>query len=120
MSEVPFYRHVSVAYIHPCLEDSLAEKRAAIKAIFQRLSDFATTCQEHIFDRFPDVPVYGHLNMFESVEALELRDVAPSFEALGTFFHLAENHLESFLSGLRKLWAERSAEVAKGQAGNYG
>ncbi|CAE7312112.1 unnamed protein product [Symbiodinium sp. KB8] len=83
--------------------------------IFQRLSDFATTCQEHVFDRFPDVPVYGHFNMFESVEALELRDVAPSFEALGTFYHLAENHLESFLSGLRKLWAEQSAEVAKGQ-----
>ena len=59
--------------LKPLVDDSqsAAEKRAAIKAIFQRLSDFATTCQERVF--------------------------------------------ESFISGLRKLWAERSAEVAKGQ-----
>ncbi|OLP42244.1 hypothetical protein AK812_SmicGene48772, partial [Symbiodinium microadriaticum] len=103
--------------LKPLVDDSqsAAEKRAAIKAIFQRLSDFATTCQERVFDRFPDIPVYRHFNIFESVEPLELRDVAPSFEALGTFYNLAENHLESFISGLRKLWAERSAEVAKGQ-----
>ena len=87
---------------------------------FQRLSDFATTCQERVFDRFPDVPVYGHFKIFESVEVLELRDVAPSFGALGAFYNLAENHLENFISGLRKLWAERCAEVTKGQAGKGG
>ena len=94
-----------------------AEQRDAIKAMFQRLSDFATTCQERVFDRFPDVPVYGHFKIFESVEVLELRDVAPSFGALGAFYNLAENHLENFISGLRKRWAERCAEVTKGQAG---
>ena len=73
----------------------------------RRLSHFATACQERVFDRFRDIPTYRHFLIFE--------DVAPSFTSLEEFHNLAGEDLANFISGLRKLWAERSAEVAKGQ-----
>ena len=99
----------AAAHTPPCLERVLRSE------IFRRLSDFATACQERVFDRFRDIPACRHFVIFESTTTLGLRDVAPSFAVLEEFHNLAGEDLANFISGLRKLWAGRSAEVAKGQ-----